>query len=81
MSLVNRKCWAREKGAGDKRIHLTNWSAIMYQRVWWGVEGEMESKDRFYPGSSADYYLRQSPDLPLFHSGLYPLPVFIPFIV
>jgi len=20
----------------------------MYQRVWWGVEGEMELKDRFY---------------------------------
>ena len=33
---------------GLRREILTNWSDIIYQGVWLGVEGEMELKDRFY---------------------------------
>jgi len=35
-------------GRGQRREILTNWSDIIYQRVWLGVEGEMELGDRFY---------------------------------
>jgi len=39
-------------GRDQRRTILTNWSDIMYQRVWLGVEGEMGLGDRFYAAAA-----------------------------